>query len=268
MSLEIPKNHPRYQSLLIRERIIEGCHAGVVAEAGLIAHGRGEAFDYLLGEQTGDFALEAIRAAACAFLVARRPIISVNGNVAALCAKELVQLSRAAHAPLEVNLFYRTEAREHAVERRLRDAGAEEVFGVGPAASGVIPELGSDRRRVDPRGILVADLVFVPLEDGDRTEALVEMGKQVVTVDLNPLSRTAVRASITIVDNILRALPKLINVVLELSSGPRAALEDILAGYDNARVRGRSLTAIAERLTGLSLGSDRSAGRSGQEATW
>ena len=31
-----------------------------------------------------------------------------------------------------------------------------------------------------------ADTVLVPLEDGDRTEALVKMGKTVVAIDLNP----------------------------------------------------------------------------------
>ena len=53
---EIPKNHPRYQSLFTREKIIEGMHEGIVAEAGLIAAGRGEAFDYILGEETPPFA--------------------------------------------------------------------------------------------------------------------------------------------------------------------------------------------------------------------
>mgnify|MGYP006179153607 CR=1 FL=1 len=35
-----------------------------------------------------------------------------------------------------------------------------------------------ERRRVDPEGIFIADTVFVPLEDGDRTEALAKMGKK------------------------------------------------------------------------------------------
>lgn len=50
----------------------------------------------------------------------------------------------------------------------------------------------------------------MPLEDGDRTEALVRMGKRVVTIDLNPLSRTAVAAHVTIVDNLVRAMPALV----------------------------------------------------------
>ena len=43
----LTKNHPRAHSLMIRERLIENIKSGVVATAGLIAHGRGEAFDYL-----------------------------------------------------------------------------------------------------------------------------------------------------------------------------------------------------------------------------
>jgi 4-phosphopantoate--beta-alanine ligase len=58
----------------------------------------------------------------------------------------------------------------------------------------------SDRRMVDPDGIYIADVVLVPLEDGDRTEALVKMGKKVIAIDLNPLSRTSQKASITIVE--------------------------------------------------------------------
>jgi len=47
----IPKNHPRYCSLKIREKLVEGFEKGFVALEGLIAHGRGESFDYLLGEK-------------------------------------------------------------------------------------------------------------------------------------------------------------------------------------------------------------------------
>jgi len=41
---------PRAKSLLIREKLITGFDHGLVAKEGLLAHGRGEAFDYLLGE--------------------------------------------------------------------------------------------------------------------------------------------------------------------------------------------------------------------------
>ncbi|MEM2024995.1 MAG: hypothetical protein QXW94_01735, partial [Desulfurococcaceae archaeon] len=80
----IPANHPRRQSLLIREKIVEGFRRGLVVSEGLIAHGRGECFDYLIGENTQLFAVKAIEAAVAAMLSAKYPVISVNGNVAAL----------------------------------------------------------------------------------------------------------------------------------------------------------------------------------------
>lgn len=251
MKIEIPKDHPRYLSLLLRERIVEGYENSVVAGAGLVAHGRGEAFDYLFGETTHDFSSEAILAAASAFLLAEHPVVSVNGNVAALCPAELVELSHATGAPLEVNLFYRTPGREEAIAGVLRSEGATDVLGVGPDASETIPELGSERRRVDPRGIAAADLVFVPLEDGDRTEALARIGKRVVTVDLNPLSRTARKATITIVDNIVRVLPALIAEVRRLRDHSPTELQETLDRFDNAANLARSLDFLSDRLRSL-----------------
>ena len=57
----------------------------------------------------------------------------------------------------------------------------------------------------------MADVVLVPLEDGDRTEALKKMGKTVIVFDLNPLSRTAQKADITIVDNVTRGMRLLVS---------------------------------------------------------
>jgi 4-phosphopantoate--beta-alanine ligase len=108
--------------------------------------------------------------------------------------------------------------------------------------------LNSERRRVDPRGILAADVVMVPLEDGDRTEALVKMHKKVIAIDLNPLSRTAQKATITIVDNIVRAAPKLVEVAQKLKKTPRVRRE-ILRSLDNRRNLDESLILIRENLS-------------------
>ncbi len=250
--VEIPPEHPRAESLRIREKLISAFEAGIVARAGLIAHGRGEAFDYLLGERTHPFALRAIEAAAAALLLAEYPVISVNGNVAALVPQEVVRLAKATNAKMEVNLFYRSLKRELAIERILRNAGADEVLGVGDAASAIIPEVSSDRRRVDPCGIPMADTVLVPLEDGDRTEALARMGKRVIAIDLNPLSRTAQAASITIVDNVVRCFPLLVEKALELKREKLAALQGILEKYDNERALAEALHLIRDRLRELS----------------
>lgn len=249
--VEIPPEHPRAESLKIREKLIENYVKGVVASAGLIAHGRGEAFDYLLGERTTEPALKAIKAAAAALLTAERPVISVNGNTAALAAEDTVKLAKAADAKIEVNLFYRSIERETAIKRLLEKAGAAEVLGVGEDASARIPELTSERRRVDPRGILIADVVLVPLEDGDRTEALVRMGKKVIAIDLNPLSRTAQKASITIVDNVVRAMPKLVETVKKLKMESLDERRKILLQFDNHRNLAESLDIIRERLSKL-----------------
>lgn len=250
--MNIPPNHPRRESLLIRERLVEGFKKGVVAPEGLIAHGRGECFDYLLGERTHDFALKAARVAVAHMLLAKHPVISVNGNTAALVPREIVELAETVGAKIEVNLFYRTREREEAVARQLLEHGAVEVLGVGEDASATIPELFSERRRVSPRGILIADVILVPLEDGDRTEALRRMGKTVIAVDLNPLSRTARAASVTIVDNIVRAIPLMIKEAKQLKSMEKARLEEMIRSYDNNAVLQEALRAILERLRELS----------------
>ena len=240
----IPPDHPRAGSFQTRELLVNGFRRGLVAAEGLIAHGRGEAYDYLIGEKTTQQAQRAIKASAALLLLSKRPVISVNGNVAALCPKEIAELAKATRAAVEVNLFYRTGQRELAIREELQRHGAKNVLGVGMKASARIPELQSERGRVDPEGIFVADTVFVPLEDGDRTEALARMGKKIITVDLNPLSRTAKAAHITIVDNIVRAMPYLVKSALSLRESK--SLKKIYQGFDNGKNLQESLRIIKE----------------------
>ena len=209
--MKIPKSHPRFVSLSIREKIVKGYNDGLVAKEGLLAHGRGEAFDYLVGEKTTKTAKAAINAAAVTLLSAQSPVISVNGNVAALCPKEIVQLAKATKAKIEVNLFYYDENRKKKIVKSLKKAGAKQVLGTNPRSYRRIGGLDSPRRIVDKDGIFAADVVLVPLEDGDRTEALQKIGKTVITFDLNPLSRTAQTADITIVDNVIRGMRLLVS---------------------------------------------------------
>ena len=68
LSVNVPDSHPRKTSLETREKLINAFKQGIVADAGLIAHGRGEALDYLLSEKTHSFAYNAIEAA-CAMLL-------------------------------------------------------------------------------------------------------------------------------------------------------------------------------------------------------
>lgn len=253
-TVNIPKNHPRAQSLFEREKLVDAFRKGLVIPEGLIAHGRGEAFDYILGEKTTDFARKATRAAAAALILAKKPVISVNGNVAALVPDKVVELSKIAGAGIEINLFYRTARREVAISKALRNAGADRIFGVGKNASSKIPELLSERRRVDPEGIPVADVVLVPLEDGDRTEALRKLGKTIIAIDLNPLSRTSLNASISIVDNVTRSLPSLTDEIISLKE--KKNVRKIAEDFDNQANLQDAFTYLVERLGKLSRGAN------------
>ena len=209
--MKIPKSHPRYTSLMLRERIENGIKNRITSLSGLAAHGRGEAFDYLIGEKTIKSAEKSIEAAAALLLLAKYPVISVNGNSAALAAKELSELSKIIPAKLEVNIFHPSKKREVNIKKFLIENDADEVL--MPQKNFKVDFLSSNRKYVNEGGIYKADVVLVPLEDGDRTEALVKNGKKVVVVDLNPLSRSAQKATICIVNNITRALPLLIKKI-------------------------------------------------------
>jgi 4-phosphopantoate--beta-alanine ligase len=247
---EISPKHPRASSLRIRARLSRGFETGVTSTFGLFAHGRGEAFDYLIGEETTPTARKAIIAAASALLAAKHPVISVNGNVIALTPKELVELAKVTNAKLEVNLYHRSPNREKAIANALQQAGAQEILGIDKNQLSTIPEIQSERRRVDKRGLLIADVAFIPLEDGDRTEALVALGKRVITVDLNPLSRTAQKSTITIVDNIVRAMPLLIEQVIELKNNPQERTQ-VESSFNNQANLRETILLINKRLTSL-----------------
>jgi 4-phosphopantoate--beta-alanine ligase len=247
----IPKDHPRYTSLITREKLVDGFEKGFVAQEGLIAHGRGESFDYLFGEKTIEPALDAIDAASALFLLANHPIISVNGNAAALCAEEICLLNQVlGKSFIEINLFYRYKNREHIIANELRKYGVKKILGIDPNNLTQIPELSSNRRTVDKDGIFMADVVFVPLEDGDRTIALKKMNKKVVCIDLNPLSRTSLSSDISIIDNIVRAVPQLIEKIeYHKKNSTEKELKEIVNRFNNIEVIKESLDILKSSKT-------------------
>jgi 4-phosphopantoate--beta-alanine ligase len=237
----IPPDHPRYRSLVVREHLAECAKKGIVAWEGLTAHGRGEAFDYLIGERTTESARLAERTAAAMLRSARHPVISVNGNTAALAANQIAELQHTSGALVEVNLFHRTEDRIRLIEAMLRDAGAD-VFS-GPAER-LLP-LPHDRAWCRRDGMFAADVVLVPLEDGDRCEAFVAMGKQVIVIDLNPLSRTARTATLTIVDEVTRALPVIAEACTDLS---QRDIRHLLQTLNNHYLLSEAIREMSARL--------------------
>lgn len=242
----IPDSHPRAASLRLRERLVEGLHAGVVSETGLIAHGRGEALDYLLGEQTHRFAREALTAASALLRLATHPVMTVNGNVAALVGPELKGLVQ--HHPwltLEINLFHYSRPRAARVLEYLRHVGLPRVLHHGDCEHpAVLAGLESDRRWMHPDGVGRADVVLVALEDGDRCQALVNSGRRVIAIDLNPLSRTAQAAHVSIVDELSRTLPQLDQCLQRDQQTSRHELEARWHAYDNRVILGAATTAL------------------------
>lgn len=249
MSKRIPEQHPRYQSLITREKLTQAMKKGLVHETGLIAHGRGEAFDYLLGETTVPIAAEAEKTAAASLLLADDPLISVNGNVAALAASECVDLADTISGKLEVNLFHRSEKRIELIIEELEKHGADEMYGRKGDAR--IPGLDHDRGICDMEGIFSCDTILVPLEDGDRCQALKNMDKTVIAIDLNPLSRTAKTADITIVDNVVRAIPNIMEWAKKLEQENRDMLLESEGSWDNQQMLQELLSFLSKRLNSL-----------------
>ena len=131
--------------------------------------------------------------------------------------------------PVEVNIYYRTSERMESLigeleslrdrlGRESQEMTRESIMDVevlGAVADGRILGLEGPRSLCSSRGIEQADVVLVPLEDGDRCEALTSLGKQVIAIDLNPLSRTSKTATVTIVDDVTRAMGRLAEELLE-----------------------------------------------------
>jgi len=243
--MDIPTSHPRYQSLMLRHRLIEGFKTGLATDSALLAHGRGEAFDYLLGEKTWDFAQEAIAVTSAMLIQAKRPVFSVNGNTASLADTEIIDLVKTLDKLiLEVNLFYHTDGRSQKIAAHLKSLGAPHVFesAVNPAV--ILPGVDSARRKMNPQGISQADLVLVAIEDGDRANALVNAGYKVIAIDLNPMSRTAQTAHISIVDETTRVLKALTDQLKRDATVSEDILSSRIKNYDNKKILDRAITAI------------------------
>ena len=262
MSHIVPDSHPRKVSLERRYKLEEAASKGLLAGTAMIAHGRGEAFDYLLGEQTISIADEATSQAAILLRSAVRPIISVNGNTSILAGEELIGCAAILSCPIEVNIFYRTPERILGLIAHLEyskkivsrtpplswnksleewEFAVNRVLILGGFADGVIPGLDGPRATCEVNGILAADTILVPLEDGDRCEALVNMGLKVIVVDLNPLSRSAVKSTIAVVDDVTRFSKNLQEKLLSFKN-----LERIK--WDNKKSLQVALDTINDRL--------------------
>lgn len=259
--VEIPDSHPRKRSLVSRQKIVEGSLKGLLADSAMIAHGRGEAFDYLLGEVTTESAELAIKESSARLMSANHPVISVNGNTVLLAGKKALRVAAALGCAIEVNLYYRTPERVSGLlslleEQRTSVLDETEPTGfegdwqesvrnvplLGISPNFRIEGLEGPRSHCTEEGIGIADSVLVPLEDGDRCEALVNLGKEVIVIDLNPLSRSSKMATVTIVDEVSRAFE---GILSEIITNPNCVPTE----WDNASALRDSIVEINEFLS-------------------
>ena len=229
----IPKSHPRYESLLLRDKIVKAAEKGYLADSAMIAHGRGEAFDYLIGEKTTYPAKRAMYVAVAALLLSNNPVISVNGNATALAIDEIIEFANAVNAKIEINLFYRTDERVELITALYREHGYKEILGSLDDDIEYLNDIKNNRASASKTGIYTADTILIPLEDGDRAEILKKSGKNIITIDLNPLSRTSKMSDVSIMDNIVRAIPFMTKIAEDLKTQDKKVLIEMVNDFDN-----------------------------------
>ena len=229
----IPKSHPRYESLLLRDKIVKASEKGYLADSAMIAHGRGEAFDYLIGERTTYPAKRAMYVAVAALLLSDNPVISVNGNTTALAIDEIIDFANEINAKIEINLFYRTDERVKIITSLYRDHGYKDILGTLDDDIEYLNDIKNNRASASKTGIYTADTILIPLEDGDRAEILKKSGKNIITIDLNPLSRTSKMSDVSIMDNIVRAIPFMTKIAKDLKTQDKKVLMDMITDFDN-----------------------------------
>ena len=229
----IPKSHPRYESLVLRDKIVKASEKGYLADSAMIAHGRGEAFDYLIGEKTTYPAKRAMYVAVAALLLSDNPVISVNGNATALAIDEIIEFARAIDAKIEINLFYRTDERVKLLTTLYRDHGYKEILGSLDDDIEYLNDIKNNRASASKTGIYSADTILIPLEDGDRAEILKKSGKNIITIDLNPMSRTSKMSDVSIMDNIVRAIPFMTKIAEDLKTQDKKVLIEMVNDFDN-----------------------------------
>ena len=229
----LSKAHPRYESLVLRDKIVKASKEGYLADSAMIAHGRGEAFDYLLGEKTTLPAKRAMYVTVALMILSKNPVISVNGNTTALAIDEIIEFAKAMNAKIEINLFYRTDKRVEKITELYKNHGYPEILGSLDDEIMYINEIKNQRACASKTGIYNADTILVPLEDGDRAEILSQSGKNIITIDLNPLSRTSKMSDVSIVDNVVRAIPFMTKIAKDLESQDEELLKEIIKDFDN-----------------------------------
>ena len=182
--------------------------------------------------------------AVAALLLSNNPVISVNGNATALAIDEIIELAKTINAKIEINLFYRTDERVKIITELFKDHGYDDILGSLDDDIEYLNEIKNSRSSASKTGIYTADTILIPLEDGDRAEILKKSGKNIITIDLNPLSRTSKMSDVSIMDNIVRSIPFMTKIAEDLKEQDKKLLMDIVNEFENEENLKESLQQI------------------------
>ena len=69
-------------------------------------------------------------------------------------------------------------------------------------------------------------------------------GKNIITIDLNPLSRTSKMSDVSIMDNIVRAIPFMTKIADDLKTQDKKVLVELVNEFDNEENLKESLGQI------------------------
>jgi 4-phosphopantoate--beta-alanine ligase len=125
-----------------------------------------------------------------------------------------------------------------------KDHGYKEILGSLDDDIEYLNEIKNSRSSASKTGIYSADTILIPLEDGDRAEILKKSGKNIITIDLNPLSRTSKMSDVSIMDNIVRAVPFMTKIAEDLKTQDKEILMELVNEYDNDENLKESLEQI------------------------
>jgi 4-phosphopantoate--beta-alanine ligase len=125
-----------------------------------------------------------------------------------------------------------------------KDHGYKEILGSLDDDIEYLNEIKNSRSSASKTGIYSADTILIPLEDGDRAEILKKSGKNIITIDLNPLSRTSKMSDVSIMDNIVRAIPFMTKIAEDLKTQDKEILMELVNEYDNDENLKESLEQI------------------------
>ncbi|HIH40756.1 MAG TPA: hypothetical protein HA221_04260, partial [Halobacteria archaeon] len=89
---EIPISHPRYRSIIVREKLVNAYNNNILNDEDLIDFGKEEAVDYFLGEKTTKMAYISYIISIMDMFLAKKPALILD-NISFILAEDTIRKS-------------------------------------------------------------------------------------------------------------------------------------------------------------------------------